>query len=131
MKRALLLLLRGLTLRCPNCGGGGLFASWFRLKPVCPTCGLPLDREEGEDYFLGGMMFNIVLSELVYGASLVAWIMATWPNPPWDLLEYVGVPFMLVTPILFYPLSKTVWLAFDVMFRPVRPEELRSPGRRA
>lgn len=131
MKRALLLLLRGLTLRCPSCGGAGLFASWFRLKPVCPTCGLPLDREEGEDYFLGGMMFNIVLSELVYGACLVAWIMATWPNPPWDLLEDVGVPFMLVAPILFYPLSKTVWLAFDVMFRPVRPEELRPPGRRA
>lgn len=130
MKRVLLLALRGLTLRCPNCGGGGLFTSWFHLRPACPTCGLKLERGEGEDYFLGAMMFNIVLAELVFGAGLVIWILASWPNPPWDLLEYIGIPFMIVAPILFYPVSKTVWLAFDVLFRPVRPEELHHSARR-
>lgn len=124
MRQMLRVMARGLTLRCANCGGGGLLASWFHLEHHCPHCGLQLERGEGEDYFLGGMMFNIVLSELVYAAIMIAWMMITWPNVPWDLLEYVGIPFMVIAPVLFYPVSKTVWLAFDVLFRPVRPEEL-------
>jgi uncharacterized protein (DUF983 family) len=127
MKRILLLLLRGLARRCPNCGRSGIFASWFRLKERCPRCGLALERHEQEDYFLGGMMFNIVIAELIYGAGLVIWIVAAWPNPPWMWIEYVGVPFMFVAPLLFYPWSKTIWLAFDLMFRPATAEELKPP----
>lgn len=129
MKRVLLLMLRALTLRCPNCGGGGLFASWFRMRSHCPACGLPLERNEGEDYFLGGMMFNIVLAEIVYIAGMVAWIIATWPAPPWDLIQYVGIPFMFAAPFLLYPVSKTVWLAFDLLFRPATPDEIGNAHR--
>ena len=98
-------------------------ASWFRMKPRCPTCGLLLDRHEGSDYYLGGMMLNIVLSELVYTAAMITWLLVTWPHPPWDLLEWVGVPAMAAAPFLLYPISKTVWLAFDLAFRPARPED--------
>ena len=59
MKRILLLLIRALAWRCPNCGRRGIFESWFRLKERCPQCGLALERHE-EDYFLGGMMLNIM-----------------------------------------------------------------------
>ena len=44
MKRVVVLFARALILRCPNCGGGSLFRSWFKLKPSCPTCGLRLHR---------------------------------------------------------------------------------------
>jgi uncharacterized protein (DUF983 family) len=124
MKRIPLLLIRGLARRCPNCGQPRIFDSWFRLKERCPRCGLALERHE-EDYYLGGMMFNIVIAELIYGAGLVIWIVATWPNPPWNWIQYVGVPFMFVAPVLFYPVSKTLWLAFDLMFRPATAEELK------
>lgn len=123
MKRLVLLFSRALTLRCPHCGHGGLLASWFRMKPRCPHCGFVLERHEGEDYYLGGMMFNIVLSELAYAFIMVVWLIVAWPTPPWTLLEWVGVPFMILAPFLFYPISKTVWLAFDLMFRPERPED--------
>jgi hypothetical protein len=43
-RRALLLFWRAERLRCPNCGGGPLFRSWFRMRPYCPACGLPLER---------------------------------------------------------------------------------------
>jgi len=33
---------------------------------------------------------------------------------------------MVVAPILFYPLSKTIWLAFDLSFRPPRLEEFEA-----
>jgi hypothetical protein len=31
---------------------------------------------------------------------------------------------MAVAPAVLFPFSKLVWLAFDLMFRPLRPEEL-------
>lgn len=130
MKRILVLTLRALFLRCPNCGGGGLLRSWFHLKAHCPRCGLALERHEGEDYFLGGMMFNIVLSELVWAAGMLAWLMITWPDVPWTLLEWVGIPAMALMPFLFYPVSKTVWLAFDLMFRPATKDEFAASRQR-
>jgi hypothetical protein len=38
---------------------------------------------------------------------------------------------MLVVPFLFFPFSKTLFLAFDLTFRPATPEELaprQAPG---
>jgi hypothetical protein len=31
---------------------------------------------------------------------------------------------MLLAPLLFYPFSKTLFLAFDLLFRPATPDEL-------
>ena len=31
---------------------------------------------------------------------------------------------MVLAPFLFYPVSKTLFLAFDLLFRPPTPEEL-------
>ena len=129
MLRILMLMGRALRLRCPHCGGRGVVGSWFHLRERCPSCGLALERNEGEDYFLGGMMFNIVLSELAYAGLMVAWIVLTWPTPPWTLLEYVGVPFMVAAPFAFYPFSRTAWLAFDLWFRPPRVDELAGAPR--
>src|SRR5690606_17057747 len=44
------MFLRALRLRCPHCGGKEVFSSFFVLKRHCPTCGLRLERGEG-DYF--------------------------------------------------------------------------------
>jgi hypothetical protein len=30
-------------------------------------------------------------------------------------------------PIVFYPYSKLFWLAFDLLFRPLRPEDFEPP----
>jgi len=126
MRRIALYLARALVLRCPVCGSHGLFASWFHMKRHCARCNLALDRHKGEDYFLGGMMFNIVLAEMAFVLGLCIWLIASWPSPPWTLIEWIGIPFMVVAPILFYPLSKTIWLAFDLSFRPPRLEEFEA-----
>lgn len=126
MRRVALYLARALRIRCPVCGSRGIFASWFHMKSHCPRCNLALDRHESEDYFLGGMMFNIVLAELAFVTGLVIWLIASWPDPPWTLIEWVGIPFMVIAPMVFYPLSKTIWLAFDLTFRPPRLEEFEA-----
>ena len=116
-RRFFTLLFRAILMRCPNCGGGKLLESYFHLKPQCPTCGLTLTRGEG-DYFIGGMMFNILMAELIFviGFGFSLWL--TWPNVPWDRIEWILAVGMVGFPILFYPMSQIVWLAFDLAFRP-------------
>lgn len=104
-------------LRCPNCGGRGIFRSWFKLQDQCPTCGLRLERDE-QGYQVGSYMFNIIVAELVFAAIVVGVLALTWPHPPWDLLTWGGVALMVLMPILFFPFSKTLFLAFDLIFRP-------------
>lgn len=125
-RRAAVLFARAATLRCPNCGGRGILASWFRLAPACPRCHLRSERGES-DYFLGGMMLNIALAEGVLVILLIATLAASWPHVPWTLLQFGAPTAMLLAPILLYPFSRLAWLAFDLMLRPVVPNDLASP----
>ncbi|MDB4948128.1 MAG: putative rane protein [Gemmatimonadetes bacterium] len=120
---ALKLLARGVLFRCPWCGGGGLMKSWFHLKPRCPTCGLRTERGE-EDFFLGAMVVNIAIAEGLLALILVGVMYGTWPRVPWLALEIGGPVLMVAAPILFYPVSKTLWLAVELLFRPLTHEEL-------
>lgn len=87
------------------------------MAPTCPSCGLALERKE-EGYVVGAYMFNIIAAELVFAAMFVAALVALWPDPPWTLLTWMGAALMLLMPLLFYPISKTLFLAFDLIFRP-------------
>ncbi len=115
--RVLVSLARALRLRCPSCGGGPLFASWLRMVDRCPQCGLRTGRGE-EGYVVGAYMFNIIAAELIWGALFLALLWRTWPEPPWELLTWGGGALMIAMPFLCYPFSKTVFLAFDLLFRP-------------
>lgn len=118
------LFWRGVRLRCPHCGGKPVLRSWFRLAERCPVCGLRLERGEEEDYYLGGMVFNLFLSELVFVVLLVVLLVALWPNVPWTAVEYGIAAAMVAAPFAFYPVSKLLWLAFDIALRPVTPAEM-------
>ena len=122
-KRAPLLFWRAIRLRCPNCGGGPLFRSWFRMRPYCPACGLPLERGD-QGYQVGSYMFNIIASELLFVLVFLGVVLVTWPSPPWRLLQYGGIILMILAPVFFFPFCKTLFLAFDLLFRPATPEEL-------
>jgi uncharacterized protein (DUF983 family) len=117
------ILARAATLRCPNCGGRPMLRHWLALRERCPRCGLRVERGE-RDYFIGSMMFNLVLAELLFAAGFVAILIVTWPEVPWDTLEWVAPLMMIAAPLALFPFSKLVWLAFDVMFRPVTEAEL-------
>jgi uncharacterized protein (DUF983 family) len=101
----------GLTRRCPRCGEGHLFRRYFTLVPDCPRCGLHFERESG--YFAGAMAVNIMVTGLLFAIVFVALVAATIPHVPVLPLLAVLVPIVVVVPIVFYPLSKTVWMAID------------------
>jgi uncharacterized protein (DUF983 family) len=112
---------RALALRCPRCGSWGIFRSWLRLKPTCPTCGLALERGESADHWFGAVAVNLIAAEVLGIGGIVVWIIVTWPDVPWIAIQYAGPVIMVVLPVLFYPFSRALWLAWDVYFRPPRP----------
>ena len=119
IRRVAGLVWRAMRLRCPNCGGGPIFQSWLRMRTRCPVCGLALERGE-EGYQVGSYMFNIVAAELLFLGVFLVVLRLTWPTPPWTLLQYGGVVLMILAPFVFFPFSKTLFLAFDLLFRPAR-----------
>jgi uncharacterized protein (DUF983 family) len=124
------MLLRALRRRCPHCGGGPIFVTWKRLVPNCPVCGLGLERGE-QGYWLGAYFFNLMAVETVFGVWVVGMLWWSWPSPPWELLQAGSVVLMVLTPFAFFPWSKTLFLAFDLLVRPPTEEDFAVPHEHA
>jgi uncharacterized protein (DUF983 family) len=103
------MLGRALARRCPVCGRAPMFDGWLRLRGRCGVCGFSFERDEEDDYWL---------TEVIFAGLLLAALMATWPSPPWTRLIWIGALQMIVTSVAFYPFSKALWLAGDLVFRP-------------
>lgn len=110
-------------LRCPHCGARGILASWFRLKDRCPRCKLHLHREE-TDYFLGAYTIMLIAVEGLFAIGFVAVLLITWPNPPWEAIEWVGAVILTAGVLIAYPFARTLFLAIDLSFRPISSMEL-------
>ena len=123
-RRIALLFARGLNQRCPVCGGGHLFSSWFSMARRCPRCGFALDREEG--YVSGAMAVNLISTELILATIVLAAIVLYWPTPPWQWIWYTSVPSAVILPLATYPVSRTLWVAFDLVFRPPTPADFQT-----
>ena len=123
------MVLRGLVKRCPLCGSGGLFTSWFRMRERCPGCGYRFEREEG--FFLGAYVVNLGVTEgLLLVLGIVPAIVLLAANPDTNLLPLVlvGLAAAVVAPLVFYPFSRTLWCAIDLLLRPV--DDLEPTDRR-
>jgi len=117
VRAALISAWRALRLRCPRCGVGKVTVRWLGLRPACPNCGLRLDRGES-DYWLGAMLFNLIAAEALFAVGLVTVLVLTWPHPPWDALQWGSIVAMIGAPLILFPFTKLLWLAFDLVFRP-------------
>lgn len=113
MRNALRMLGRGLVKRCARCGSGGLFRRWFNMVERCPRCGLLFEREEGQ--WVGAMIVNFTVTEIVFVVVLVGGLLLTWPDVPWIGLTVVGVAANVLVPVVFYPISKTIWVGIDLL----------------
>ena len=113
------MLRRGLTKRCPVCGSGHLFDGWFRMKERCPGCDYKFEREEG--FFLGAYTVNLAISEgLLLLLAIVPLIFLLGTNRDvsiWPIVV-IGLVAAIVAPLVFYPFSRTIWSAIDLVLRP-------------
>lgn len=121
------LFARAACLRCPRCGSTGILRHWLELREACPGCGLTLDRGESEDFWLGAYAFNLVAAEIFTVLAMVIWVVSVWPAVPWSAVQWVAVLLAGLSPIGFFPFSRTLWLAWDLSFRPTEPGD-SSPG---
>lgn len=124
LSRTLLYVGRALRLRCPNCGKGKVITGWTKVRERCSVCGLRFARGEGEYFYAGAIFVNIVIAELLFAFGFGGALILMWPNVPWDAVTYVGAALMLLLPALLLPVVKVLWLAFDMLMRPVTPTEL-------
>lgn len=111
---------RAFLRRCPWCGGRGIFASWFELRPACPTCGYRFEREEG--YWVGAMIVVTGLIYAVFAFLMLGVIALTHPDVPWTPLLVGSLVLMVAVPVLAYPLAKLLWVAVDLLVHHARGE---------
>lgn len=119
-----MLVLRGLTRRCPWCGDRkAYFHGWFRRQEYCRNCGHGYRR--GDHAFeLGATTASFILTLLgVLVTTLVAVLISL---PGLEVMWVVGpaAAVALLGPIVFYPISFTLWQAIDLWMRRPTPEEL-------
>lgn len=115
------MLLRGLLRRCPLCGGGRVFATFFRKVPRCPRCNFPLQREEG--HWIGALGMNTVVTLGLLLVTMAVAFVITWEER--RALPIFVACFVVagLTPILFFGSSQTLWSAIDLAMRPLEPDD--------
>jgi uncharacterized protein (DUF983 family) len=89
---------------CPRCRGARMFEGWFRMREVCPSCGLRFQQEAGD--ITGGMGFNIVATITIFVVGFIVMLVLR-VDPTVQMA--VWIPFMVIFPILFYPSSRGLW----------------------
>lgn len=72
----------------------------------------------------GAVGINTIVTFGVLLIVLVVGTFAFWPEPRITEMIIACAITAVIGPIFFYPFSKTVWLAIDIMMRPVQPGEV-------
>jgi len=113
------MLWRGMRRRCPRCGAGKLFTRWLRMVERCPRCGFGFQREEGAQ--LGGYVINFGVTEGLVCLVVATYIVAASANPDVAIWPVALGGFLaaVVTPLVFFPFSRTIWAAIDLALTPL------------
>lgn len=75
-------------------------------------------------------MILLIVAEMLFAVMFLVVLLVTWPNPPWTAIQWSAVVLLFAGVLLVYPFAKTLWLAIDLVFRPVASVELRWYGDR-
>ena len=104
------------------CREKGIWTSRSQLRPACPQCGFHFERESG--YWVGAIIVNTAVTEIIFGLLFVGTIFATIPDVPWQPLLVIALVTNTLLPWWFFGRSKTTWLALDLYFNPKRAAEV-------
>jgi uncharacterized protein (DUF983 family) len=118
---------RALRRRCPRCGAPA-FESYFTMREICEGCGHRFEREPG--YWAGALTINTAFIFATFLVTFVGGMVLTWPDVPWTGL-LIGLAIInVLLPIAFYPLSKTLWVAMELGWHPLEPQEIAAARSR-
>lgn len=78
-------------------------------------------REPG--YWVGAVIFNTTLAIVVFLLTFAIFLVATWPDVPWDGLAPTAIGITIVVPVMFYPFAQMLWMAYDLYVHPLEAKE--------
>ncbi len=112
-----------MTKKCPRCGGGKIYDSWFHQKERCPTCGFQFEREDG--FFFGSYLINFAIAEGALFVVIMGFVAWKVNNPDAGVLGFLigTIVLAVVGPMLMYPFARTIWSAIDLGMTPLSPAE--------
>ena len=118
------MIRRSLMRQCPRCANrSAWFTSWFKQGERCIGCGIKRTRDT-DGHELGSMtvasVVNIVLIMIAIGIAIAI----TAPDVPVLTLYIVLASAALVFPVLTWPMTHTLWMALDLIFRPMGVDEV-------
>lgn len=112
------MMARGLFGRCPVCGSGKLFKRWVVMVDRCPRCSFLFERLEG--HWIGAIAVNTVAVIGLMLIVLVTTLIITYPEMVPLAIIWVQLFIGGVGTFVFYPASKTLWTAVDILMRPLK-----------
>lgn len=104
------IISRGLSNRCPNCGGKTLFqpGKLFTVNPRCTACNFTIERDNDEGFYLGSASLNYGMTIVLYLVPvMLLWFYDKIGGTTAGVLAGVGA---IAFPILFYRSSRSWWL---------------------
>ncbi len=115
-------IVRALRRRCPVCGHKGISRHVAHVDNTCPVCGLDLERQVGS--FIGGVGLNTIASFLALLAVIVFGFIATDGEASVTKILLPALAVATIVPLWFYARSRLLWVAFELIWWKLEPEEL-------
>ena len=94
----------------------------------CPSCGHHFERDHG--YWIGAMILATAFTIVAFLTVFVGGILTSWPDVPWTGILIATVLVTALVPVFGYPTARTLWVALDLMVRPLEPAEIERASSR-
>lgn len=72
---------------------------------------------------MGALIINTAVTFGVFLAMFVGGMALTWPEVPWGMILGLTLGTMALLPVVFYPLSMTIWMALELTWHPLEARE--------
>ena len=105
-------ILRGLALRCPNCGRGRVLSGYLTLRPACLSCGEDFSHARTDD----GPAYVTVMIVGHLMAPTILWAFVRWRPEP-ETLAGVFLVGCLALTLFLLPRMKGMFLAIQLSRR--------------
>ena len=114
-------IIRSLRRRCPVCASKQISKHPAHVNQLCPNCGLDLERQVGS--FIGGVALNTIVAFAALLAIIVFGFISTGGEASVTKILIPALVVSIALPLLFYARSRLLWVAFELIWWPLEPNE--------
>jgi hypothetical protein len=98
------------------------------MHVFCSNCGLRFEREPG--YWVGAVIINTAVIFATFLVVFGGMVLLTFPVVPWSVVLAVTLVANIAIPVVFYPVSKSLWLGMELSWHPLEAEEIKAAAER-